>query len=152
MSTEEFLNSILQMNLQGTQEAYWRWQLVKATPVTIAPAQQVIPQLYRRVGRLMIYFKGCFENAAKVCKLNPEINYVLGYIEVYGAPMDHAWNSYQGRYFDVTMELFDESKMDRHVQIVQLSGAEGLALFQHSHQGITPLLFDAWRQLGGSNL
>ena len=45
--------------------------------------------------------KACFLNAQKVA-FKKECNYVLGFINVNGIPIEHAWN-YKDTYFDYTL-------------------------------------------------
>lgn len=67
----------------------------------------------------------CYLNALAVCMVNPEVKYVEGYIEVHGVPLDHAWNYYNGVYFDVTEEVIDSELKDcPHRAIMVLSSPE----------------------------
>jgi hypothetical protein len=43
-------------------------------------------------------------NALAVCTQNREVEYIEGFIEVHGVPLEHAWNRYQGQDFDLTEE------------------------------------------------
>lgn len=52
--------------------------------------------------------KNCYLNALAVCIENENVEYVEGYIEVHGVPLDHAWNCYEGIHFDITQELLSQ--------------------------------------------
>lgn len=51
--------------------------------------------------------KNCFMDAFKTADLldGEGVEYCEGYMIVYGIPIEHAFNSYNGSYFDVTREL-----------------------------------------------
>jgi len=141
---QQYLKAVLQLHFGEKQQAYFQWQLANSVVVPIVPTAEVIPHLARRLGRLSPQIKLCYANAVKVCKLDPEIQYVLGYVDLYSIPIDHAWNSYRGKHFDVTQELLDSH--DEHTAIISLPAAEGIQLFNTHINGVTPLMFEAWRE------
>jgi hypothetical protein len=54
--------------------------------------------------------KQCYLNALAVCITNPKVQYVEGYIEVHGVPIEHAWNCYKGKHFDITQEKLEQEE------------------------------------------
>lgn len=52
--------------------------------------------------------KECYMNALAVCLENPHIEYVEGFIEVHGVPIEHAWNCLNGKHFDLTSEALGQ--------------------------------------------
>jgi len=55
-----------------------------------------------------ISMKACFHNSALMMKADPRIVYCEGYIKLNiggGIPIEHAWNSFDGFYFDITSEI-----------------------------------------------
>jgi len=50
----------------------------------------------------------CYLNALAVCMENSDVEYVEGYMEVHGVPLEHAWNCYKGKHFDITQKFLEE--------------------------------------------
>lgn len=63
----------------------------------------------------------CYSNALKIALDFPGVQYVEGEILCRGVvPIIHAWNYYQGQYFDLTLEFNDnDSFPDPHYPSVQ---------------------------------
>lgn len=76
-----------------------------------------IPELKDKIERLLnspminIAPKQCYQNAAEVCLAIDGVEYVEGLYGFHGLPISHAWNSYKGQYFDLTMET--QGKLER---------------------------------------
>jgi hypothetical protein len=60
--------------------------------------------------RIKINQKQCYDNAIKICKKYPEIEYVEGEVllgePISGLTINHAWNSYKDLHFDMTFEKY----------------------------------------------
>lgn len=63
--------------------------------------------------------KQCFDNALFACFANNEIHYVEGYIMIYGIPLEHAWNRWNGIDFDLTEEILNQEKVP-HYEVMSL--------------------------------
>jgi len=93
--------------------------------------------------------KSCFQNAFYGSASDYRVNYVLGmayiplskYDKVF-LPIEHAWNEYDGKYFDLTSEIIfkDLAHFSRFEEIERLTHEE---LFDYLTQskGVTPDLF-----------
>jgi hypothetical protein len=86
-----------------TSEAYkWASEVIK--PVNIVsyrdlPIAGEIDYLIKNV----LAPKECFKNAFLLLDI-PGVEYVDGYTSCHGIPLEHAFNFYQGKYFDATIE------------------------------------------------
>lgn len=88
--------------------------------------------------------KDCYLNALAVCMRNFDVEYVEGYLEVHGVPLDHAWNCYKGKHFDVTEESLrqEDRKIEcPHRAIMILSGSE-VMMFTASNGVSGPYLYE----------
>lgn len=60
--------------------------------------------------------KCCYENAYKLCDRiydkRYDIKYCEGYLNMKGLPIDHAFNSVNGQYVDITIELALERELE----------------------------------------
>jgi hypothetical protein len=50
--------------------------------------------------------KGCYQNSAKLSIHNQDVQYVEGFSNCV-MPIEHAWNYYNGYYFDMTNEILN---------------------------------------------
>ena len=87
---------------------FFVWQKNISQEVKIVSYKD-IPEIKKNVEMFLQFYrikvKECFKNSYMVCSYIPKINYVEGMISVLGIPLDHAWNSYKGQYFDLTEEI-----------------------------------------------
>ncbi len=93
---------------------FTEWRQNKETPIVIQSYRdqsdlRVMIEATLKMQRLQA--NTCYDNAYKLCKKYPDINYVLG--RVYGdrTVIDHAWNEWNGIHFDLTREIFAPSTL-----------------------------------------
>lgn len=92
--------------LSNKQREYFEACLQGAHIVSCKPMAEVLPEdLLRYVKQLKIIPKQCYKNATLIAGLDDEIHFVDGKMDLYGLPIDHAWNEYRGQYFDATKEI-----------------------------------------------
>ena len=98
-------------NLQGVQGALYKQKAEDADSVDIVPLSEVFTE--EEIEQIKKYVrpkpKMCYENAYKLADrlygLGKDIKYVEGYINMKGFPIEHAFNSVDGKYVDCTIEL-----------------------------------------------
>lgn len=109
-----------------------RWKSQVAKPVEVVPyktlpvAKEINDAI--KQGRIKIKQKMCYDNSFWTSNtLRSGVNYCEGVASRF-LPIDHAWNSYQGKYFDLTDEiaLKDYDGFDEHVILLELSSNEVL--------------------------
>jgi hypothetical protein len=111
-----FLVSEAESRTDEHQSAFYRWQEKQLTSVTIAATDE-IPEMEN----LDEFVKSdpkfarsqCYANASRlvlpgVHDLSEDIRYVEGYVVDEGFVCGHAWNSYKGCNFDLTLKLLDD--------------------------------------------
>ena len=112
-------------NMPGVQGALHEQKAKDADSVDIVPLSDVfteeeIERIKKDVRPLP---KMCYENAYKLADrlydLDKDIKYVEGYINMHGLPIDHAFNSVDGKYVDCTIELAlgKDPRKDSYVKI-----------------------------------
>lgn len=99
-------------NMSGVQAELFKQKAEDADSIDIARlsdvfTEQEIQEIKRR---LRPQPKMCYENAYKLMDRfsydsNHEIEYVEGYINMKGFPIEHAFNKVDGKYVDITIEL-----------------------------------------------
>lgn len=94
--------------LNPKQLKFIQWQHDSVESIDVLPAYDVLP---RRIfnglqDKVVIYPKGCYRNAVFISRAYPKINVCLGlyYFEKFPMVLEHAWNEYNGQYFDLTAE------------------------------------------------
>lgn len=98
-------------NMPGVQGALHAQKIKDADSVDIVPLSEVFTE--DEIEQIKKYVnpkpKMCYENAYKLADrlygLGKDIKYVEGYINLHGLPIDHAFNSVDGKYVDCTIEL-----------------------------------------------
>ena len=105
----------------GKQKEFYEWEKKVSKEIKIEPVESVFPKCTKEWIRKNAKIKNCFQNSAQVLNLDPEIKYVEGICMVMGnkIPIEHAWNSYKGRYFDIT-KSFWEDRNDSYHKIIEL--------------------------------
>jgi hypothetical protein len=99
----------------GDSDLYaWQAKLVKAVKVV---SVEKIPEIANDVYRLIKMFqaKQCYQNAYQVASHISGVEYVEGFADIVGIPIDHAFNVYKGQYFDVTGELVLKREVEKDV-------------------------------------
>lgn len=105
---ESYLKAL--SDIQEPQNYYYEWQLENLKPVKVVDSSDL--DLKEKVHAFDLKAKECFTNAIIVACLVPGVKYCEGYI-FHHIPLDHAWNSYRGHYFDVTSEKFFGGEMGK---------------------------------------
>lgn len=109
----------------GVQAAYYKQMTKDADSIDIVPLSEVfteeeIKHIKKVVNPKM---KMCYENAYKFADrlygMGKDIKYVEGYINMSGLPIEHAFNSVNGKYVDCTIELAlnKDPRKDSYVKI-----------------------------------
>jgi hypothetical protein len=111
--------------LPEPQNYFYLWQLEHLHSVDIIDSSSLDMQGNALVFDLKV--KQCFTNAIIVACLLPGVKYCEGYMFCH-IPIEHAWNSYRGHYFDVTSEKFFDRDMgsDYHAYL-EISGDEAFS-------------------------
>lgn len=107
---------------QGKQKEWFEWQKNNGKPTPIEEPEMVLPKITREWAKKNLKLKDCYKNATEILELDPEIKYVEGVMMMFGQiPIDHAWNSYKGRYFDATSYLWKPSDQENlHYKLIEL--------------------------------
>jgi hypothetical protein len=99
-------------NMSGVQAELFKQKAEDADSIDIVPLNEVFTEqeIQEIKRRLRPQPKMCYENAYKLMDRfsydgNHEIEYVEGYINMKGFPIEHAFNKVDGKYVDVTIEL-----------------------------------------------
>ena len=116
--------SIMQMlkffadNTSGYQKTLYTDKLNDADSVDIVSMYDVFDE--KTIKDIKRYVnpqpKCCYENAYKLCDRiyddRYDIKYCEGYLNMKGLPIDHAFNSVNGQYVDITIELALEREIE----------------------------------------
>lgn len=99
-------------NMSGVQAELFKQKAEDADSIDIVPLNEVFTEqeIQEIKRRLRPQPKMCYENAYKLMDRfsydsNHEIEYVEGYINMKGFPIEHAFNKVDGKYVDITIEL-----------------------------------------------
>lgn len=107
-------------------KAAWQRAIELLTTVEIQPSKSIEGVNLKQIKAKA---KECYLNALGVCMRNHDVEYVEGYLEVHGIPLDHAWNRYKGQDFDLTQEALgkEDQKVEcPHRAIMVLSNREAM--------------------------
>jgi hypothetical protein len=106
----------------GKQKEWFEWQRNNGEEVIIEEPESVFSMITREWSKKNLKVKDCYRNATLITDLDPEIKYVEGIMMMFGQiPIDHAWNSYKGRYFDATSHLWKPSdEKNLHYKLIEL--------------------------------
>ena len=121
---ESYINALVSMT-HGKQKEFYEWQKSVAQEVKIDEVESVFPKCTKEWVKKHVKVKSCFENAARVLELDPEVKYIQGIVMIMDGklPIDHAWNSYKGKYFDVTKTHW-KMTADNYYKLVELDYKE----------------------------
>jgi len=127
---------------EGKQHELWtkaakRVKLVEIVPISDPRLEPLKPILKR----IKAKEHECYLNALACVLQQKDIEYVEGYIEVNGVPIDHAWNCWNGLYFDLTEEKLGTPTSFPHRQVMKLPGTEAF-VFAMSSSRTGPYLFE----------
>lgn len=118
------MSSLFDRGQYGKQQEYWKWQAEVVRPVKCVSYKE-IPGLRDKVEKFLesneLIIKECYYNSMKVVWDIPGTKYVEGIANLI-IPIDHAWNYYNGYYFDLTAELVLEKNVKRfdYAQVILL--------------------------------
>lgn len=127
-------------------EQFATWAERKRELVTV-DSWRSDPTIQTMVERLLIVYAPkahwCYHNAAKMCAIDPEIEYVVGWAQTETDVIEHAWNAWRGIHFDITREIGFEGRAEfkRYIKLATI-GAERLA--RVAGLWTAPTLFDAY--------
>lgn len=117
----DYLDQIISIT-HGKQKEWFQWQKNNGEAVVIEEPEDVFPEITREWSKKNLKVKDCYKNATTITGLDPDMRYVEGVMMLYGQiPIDHAWNSYKGRYFDATSHLWNPSdEKNLHYKLIEL--------------------------------
>ena len=120
-SYSKYLDQIIPMT-SGKQREWYEWQRRSAEVVEMHDPESVISKLTPQWSKKKLRVKDCYKNATQIMDLDPEIKYVEGILMLWNSvPIEHAWNSYQGKHFDATSHLWDKSKEESsHIKLIEI--------------------------------
>jgi hypothetical protein len=120
-SYSRYLDQVISIT-SGKQKEWFEWQRNNGKEVVIEEPEDVFPKITREWSKKNLKVKDCYKNATTITGIDPEIKYVEGIMMLYGQiPIDHAWNSYKGRYFDATSHLWNPSdEKNIHYKLIEL--------------------------------
>lgn len=124
--SDPFFNYVEQIAsiTSGKQKEFYEWQKKHAELVKMEVPESVLPNCTPAWMKKHIKIKGCYENATKVMNLDPEVKYVEGVFMMGGSiPINHAWNSYKGKHFDVTSTMWKKTE-DSYYMLVELDSKQ----------------------------
>lgn len=113
---------------QTKEKDFWEWQMQMAEPVKCV-SYKSIPELKEIVDEFLLGFtlkkNECYTNAIHLVWEYPEIEYVEGIADLV-IPLDHAWNCYKGKYFDLTSEILLKKNVTScdYAKVVKLSSEQ----------------------------
>ena len=110
----------------GVQSALFKQKAKDATSVEITSIYDIFsPEEIKQIKKYVKpQMKQCYKNAYHMADFFEDlgVEYVEGYLNMNGLPIEHAFNVIDGKYFDITMELalkkhFDRERTDTYVSI-----------------------------------
>lgn len=98
----------------GVQSALYKQKAKDATSVDIVSVYDIFTE--EEVKQILKYIrpkvKECYKNAYNMADVfqDRNVEYVEGYLNMGGLPIEHAFNVIDGKYFDITLELVTNKK------------------------------------------
>ena len=118
---KDFLG-LLVNNTQSWQKAFYERKLTDIKPIEITSVRELFTEEEVKIMTRTVKAKECYKNAFNIAKIlstnNREVRYIEGvaFLSDFGGfPIEHAFNSVDGKYFDATFELLDSLK-DNNVE------------------------------------
>lgn len=97
-----FMSVVTKNSLQGDM---YRAMYDCAKEVKVVPCSEVFGvETVEKIKSLGLIMKGCYKNATLIADAIEGVKYVEGQV-MCGIPIDHAFNEYNGKYFDATLEF-----------------------------------------------
>jgi hypothetical protein len=127
----DYLNSLI----KTSQMSQYQWQLDNLEEIKIYPSLEVIG---KDLSYLDLNVKECFRNAILIANAVEGVKYCEGYI-FFHIPIHHAWNSYHGKDFDLTSEMFFQGNMGTHYsKFLELSADQSFSYNGKFRRYFTP--------------
>jgi hypothetical protein len=118
---KEILKFFESEHIFSLSEGYWEdWALKNTKSVQIVPLSEVDLDISPAFLKKQVSPNWCFLNAEQVLKTFPGTKYVLGFATFSksgfdDSHVDHAWNSYKRKHFDVTQAVWNKSSFGKIV-------------------------------------
>jgi len=128
-SIKDYLHQLSSMNLNQQQSDFFKWKYNNSIDVH-CKSYKSNNELKKIVEEFLKYNKlkqkECYYNAFKIVSFDSRIQYIDGFSDIYGIPIEHAWNCFNGIYFDLTREvvLDDNVESCNYTQIIKLNSGE----------------------------
>lgn len=111
-------------NSSGVQHELFKQKIKDANSIDVVPLNEVFSK--DEITWIKKYIhpkpKSCYENAYKLCDRfsfnKHNIKYCEGYMNLYGLPIDHAFNLVDGKYVDITQELALNNKIENTYVVI----------------------------------
>jgi hypothetical protein len=116
-----FLKAILDCNLDEDDKKFYQWQFDNALDVAITHFDKIGLKVDDYWLYDHIHINRCYDNAKSTFDIHPDIKYIEGFIIIGSMPIQHAWNSYKGKHFDLTSHLHLDNKVHNYVKVIELT-------------------------------
>lgn len=111
-------------NTNGFQKKFYTDMLNDAQSIDIVSVYEVFDDdtIDKIINRIQPEMKGCYQNAYRLCDrifdVRYTIKYCVGYMNYHGIPIEHAWNSVNGKYIDITKEFALQKPLDEDTYVL----------------------------------
>ena len=110
---------------EGETRQMWNEYKRRSKVVHITPIREVLTD--EEISFILEYIKPkqheCYRNAHEATRILG-VQYVEGFIEIGGLPIDHAFNRRGDKYFDITLELVLKEEAKEYVSSWDINGLE----------------------------
>ena len=108
MTNTEFINTVSYLTRNSDGASYWERVQKESKNVKVESVFDALSvmQVGYLVGRIKPKKKMCYANAL-ITALAFHCEYVEGYVNIQGCPIEHAFCKKDGKYFDPTLEIVD---------------------------------------------
>ena len=114
--------SLLVNNTQSGQKVFYKQKLTDIKPIEITSVRELFTEEEVKIMTQTVKAKECYKNAFRIAEIlstdTREVRYIEGVAflsDFGGVPIEHAFNSVDGKYFDATYELLNSLK-DKNVE------------------------------------
>ena len=128
---KEHLRELSRLNMPEKQKRFYQWEYRVSKPVDVVPYKSVPglgPVVTAFLKRYKPKIKECYVTAWRVTMDIPGVYYIDGFRDLtkIPIPIEHAWNYYKGKYFDLTSEiaLKDDVRRVNYLQMLKLNRTE----------------------------
>jgi len=144
----EWLEKLLKLGFSEKQKGYYQWLYENSEQINIVNPESD-PELNKLIQRFLERYspekKGCFSTAMNAATTISDVEYVEGYVDFQGIPIEHGWNKYKGKYFDITSYLFFHSGIGEHYKIIDISREKLVKDYMLKYERTGPYLFDYYK-------